>query len=121
MLGTFVASKAKALKAAQQGFKKGGYTGDGSPNSEAGVVHGQEFVSTAKTTKRFRPLLEAIHANRVTPEQVGIHNGIFDGIKNTSEKQPIFMSDNSGVEDRLDQLITLEKSQTRSGIKRRRF
>lgn len=43
------------------GFKKGGYTGDGNPNAEAGVVHKGEWVSTYDTTKRERKLLEFIH------------------------------------------------------------
>ncbi len=43
------------------GFKKGGYTGDGAPDDTAGVVHKSEFVSTAKTTQRERPLLEFLH------------------------------------------------------------
>lgn len=43
------------------GFKKGGYTGDGNPNAEAGVVHKGEWVSTYDTTKRERQLLEFLH------------------------------------------------------------
>lgn len=45
----------------QQTFRKGGYTGDGSPDQEAGIVHKKEFVSTEKTTKQHRNLLEALH------------------------------------------------------------
>lgn len=43
------------------GFRKGGYTGDGRDDAEAGVVHKREFVSTAETTRRERTLLEYIH------------------------------------------------------------
>lgn len=43
------------------GFRKGGYTGDGNPNQEAGVVHKGEWVSTYDTTKRERHLLEFLH------------------------------------------------------------
>lgn len=34
------------------GFRKGGYTGDGSPDDPAGVVHKGEYVIDAPTTKR---------------------------------------------------------------------
>jgi tape measure domain-containing protein len=34
------------------GFKSGGYTGDGDPNAEAGVVHRGEYVFDAKATRR---------------------------------------------------------------------
>lgn len=34
------------------GFKSGGYTGDGNPNDEAGVVHKREFVFNAKQTRK---------------------------------------------------------------------
>ena len=39
-------------------YKGGGYTGDGDPNKEAGVVHKGEFVMNAEKTKKYRPLLE---------------------------------------------------------------
>lgn len=35
----------------QFGYASGGYTGDGAASSVAGVVHGQEYVVNAKTTK----------------------------------------------------------------------
>lgn len=35
-----------------EGFKLGGYTGNGSPNAVAGVVHGREFVMNAQATSR---------------------------------------------------------------------
>ena len=35
-----------------KGFKVGGYTGNGGVNDIAGVVHGQEFVMDAQTTRR---------------------------------------------------------------------
>lgn len=50
-------------KIEQQTFRKGGYTGDGSPDQEAGIVHKKEFVSTEKTTQKHRNLLEALHDN----------------------------------------------------------
>lgn len=35
------------------GFYKGGFTGDGADHAEAGIVHKNEFVMDAKTTRRF--------------------------------------------------------------------
>jgi hypothetical protein len=54
-----------ALISAQK-FAKGGFTGKGSRRDEtgervAGVVHENEFVIDKKKTKKYRPLLEAIH------------------------------------------------------------
>ncbi|QZN99798.1 phage tail tip lysozyme [Chenggangzhangella methanolivorans] len=43
------------------GFESGGYTGSGSRKGIAGVVHGQEFVSHAAATRRWRPMLEAMN------------------------------------------------------------
>lgn len=64
MIGSFVSAKAKALEAinAGAGFQKGGHTGNMGETEIAGVVHGQEFVSTAKTTRKHRNLLEAMHS-----------------------------------------------------------
>jgi hypothetical protein len=61
MIGSFISAKAKAVQAINQGFKEGGYTGNDAVDEVVGSVHGQEFVSTAKTTKKHRPLLEAMH------------------------------------------------------------
>jgi hypothetical protein len=41
------AAKAKSFT----GFSSGGYTGDMSTSSVAGIVHGQEYVVNAKTTR----------------------------------------------------------------------
>lgn len=62
MFGGFISAKARAVQAINQGFKEGGYTGDDGLNEVVGSVHGQEFVSTAKTTKKHRTLLEAMHS-----------------------------------------------------------
>jgi hypothetical protein len=43
-----------------KGYSAGGYTGAGGVNEVAGYVHGREFVSNARTTARFRPLLESL-------------------------------------------------------------
>ena len=49
-----------------QKFAKGGFTGKGSKRDEtgeriAGIVHENEFVINKKQTRKYRPLLEAIH------------------------------------------------------------
>ena len=64
MIGSFVSAKAKALEAINSGagFQTGGHTGNMGETEVAGVVHGQEFVSTAKTTRKHRNLLEAMHS-----------------------------------------------------------
>lgn len=43
------------------GFEVGGYTGTGGTSDVAGLVHYEEFVANAPTTKQFRPELEAMH------------------------------------------------------------
>jgi hypothetical protein len=58
-----VAAKAQAQSAAGS-FAKGGYTGDGAKYEPAGVVHKGEFVISKEKTKKFRPLLDAIHLGR---------------------------------------------------------
>jgi tape measure domain-containing protein len=42
-------------------FGKGGYTGDGTRDAVAGVVHRGEYVINADATRQWRPLLEAIN------------------------------------------------------------
>lgn len=46
-------------------FKKGGYTGDAGVDQEVGIVHGQEYVTPARQTKRSLGLLEAIRDNKI--------------------------------------------------------
>lgn len=68
-LGPFALPAAKAMAALLKamlasvisGFKEGGYTGDGNDNAVAGVVHGREFVHTARVTKENRALFEHLH------------------------------------------------------------
>ncbi|MEM7505545.1 MAG: phage tail tape measure protein [Pseudomonadota bacterium] len=47
------------------GFMSGGFTGGSSPRDVRGVVHGQEFVFDAPTTRRFPGLFDAIHSGNV--------------------------------------------------------
>jgi tape measure domain-containing protein len=63
MAAGFAQARAQA-QSAVAGFEKGGYTGDGGRKQEAGVVHKGEFVINAEKTKKYRPLLEAIHLGR---------------------------------------------------------
>lgn len=57
------------------GFKEGGYTGSYGTSQVAGVVHGQEFVSNAAATSKYRPMLERMNkggaAIAVTIENYG--------------------------------------------------
>ena len=76
MVGSFVVAKTSAYKAIDkgQGFFKGGYTGDGATDKEAGVVHKQEFVSTAEDTKKHRTLFEGIHKKDKSLIEIGIRD-----------------------------------------------
>jgi hypothetical protein len=56
-----------ALIAAQK-FAEGGFTGKGTYRDEtgervAGIVHENEFVINKENTKKYRPLIEAIHSD----------------------------------------------------------
>ena len=52
------------LQSALNGFEEGGYTGSAGTSQVAGVVHGQEFVMTAETTRKNRALLEHLHSGK---------------------------------------------------------
>jgi hypothetical protein len=58
--GALQAVVVKSQAPPQQGFKKGGYTGEGSVNDEAGVVHKREYVMPAGPTRNYRDELEAM-------------------------------------------------------------
>ncbi|MDQ3047049.1 MAG: hypothetical protein M3R27_05825 [Bacteroidota bacterium] len=83
MVGSFAVSKIAAYKAINNtpaaGFQKGGYTGKGAEDEEAGVVHKEEFVTKAKHTRKFRTLLDGIH----NEDNRQIEFGIRELIKNT--------------------------------------
>lgn len=77
ILGAIAAAAAVAAGLAQiqsirstqmQGYETGGYTGNMGTGQIAGVVHGQEWVSNASTTARYRPQLEAMHNGTFNPE-----------------------------------------------------
>lgn len=55
-----IVANIKSIRA--EGFKSGGYTGNGGVNDIAGVVHGQEYVLNAEATKRVgRGTLDALN------------------------------------------------------------
>lgn len=58
------------------GFREGGYTGDHGTGDVAGVVHGREFVSTAETTAKYRPLLEHLHRGGDLSDYVINNDGV---------------------------------------------
>jgi TP901 family phage tail tape measure protein len=123
MLGTFAASKVQALKAINEGngFEKGGYTGDVGTKEVAGHVHGKEFVSTAKTTKKHRALLEALHADNdglitkalleeLKGSRVVLDKGLPQELNNKkdvireTEAKYYFKQDNSKMENELSEI-----------------
>jgi tape measure domain-containing protein len=58
------ASIISSIMAVGATFEGGGYTGNMGRSTVAGVVHGQEFVSHAAATKKYRPILEDMNAGR---------------------------------------------------------
>lgn len=54
------------------GFSSGGFTGYGNDNEVAGVVHRNEWVWDAGTTRRNRPLLQMISAGRLPSIGMGL-------------------------------------------------
>ena len=81
----------------EQQFAEGGYTGHGGKYERAGVVHKGEFVMDAENTKRYRPLLEAMHGG-VFPMHV-LNQPQSPGTQYASRREM------AGVEKKLDMLI----------------
>lgn len=68
---TGAAAIAGIIASTAAGFKKGGYTGDGDPNTVAGVAHRGEYVFDAKATKRLgKQNLEALRSGRALPSTI---------------------------------------------------
>ena len=68
---TGAAAIAGIVASTAAGFKSGGYTGDGNPNTEAGVVHKGEYVFDAKATRRLgKANLEALRSGKVAPTSI---------------------------------------------------
>lgn len=85
----------------QQGFEKGGYTGDGGKSEPAGTVHKGEFVMNKENTKRYRPLLEAMHEGKVNPLAL-------------QTLLPVYSERTNKLEKKLDSLIeAVELTQTK--------
>lgn len=102
-----VAQKAmieKVQPPSMPGFEVGGYTGTGLTTDVAGLVHKEEFVANAPTTKRFRPELEAMHDGsydkKYRNQGVNIH---------ITNNAPVDVSarvnDNGDIEMRIDKRI----------------
>lgn len=136
MTAAFVAGKKRAfdaVKSDEPGFYKGGYTGDIGVMEEAGVVHGQEFVHDAPTTKRYRNLFEGIR----NEDKSLIEKGVMELLAGTgvtlsgfnprqiaskrddlrAGELKLYRNDNSGIEKRLsiitdqvDSLISSNKN-----------
>jgi hypothetical protein len=69
------------------GFQTGGHTGNMGETEVAGVVHGREFVSTAKTTRRHRGLLEALHTENYSHLTIKDLAPLLDGTGVTFNKE----------------------------------
>lgn len=93
----------KARFAAQGGFEKGGYTGDGQRKEPAGIVHKGEFVFTQEKTRKYRSLFEDIHKGR----DPYLANGL-------GEK--IVVINNNGMDDKLGRIEKAIKGQSRVAL-----
>jgi len=58
--GTII-SAASSMALELPGYQVGGFTASGGDSDPVGLVHANEFVANAPTTKRYRPELEAMH------------------------------------------------------------
>lgn len=76
--GAQIASAISSIKAT--GFYGGGYTGNGNPRDEAGVVHKEEYVMTAKATKRIG--VDQLNALNYGGGKVGGNTNISVSIEN---------------------------------------
>jgi len=85
----FAQARAQAQSAAS--FARGGYTGDGSRFESAGTVHKGEFVMNADRTRKFRPMLEAMHSGR--------NPNLLNGMQNK-----MLVVDNSLNDERLERI-----------------
>lgn len=87
----------RSLTSVTDGYKKGGYTGDGDPNDTAGVVHKKEFVMPAHITAdpENRRILEAMYAGTYKPQEFVVPASV-----NRASKKEL-----KGVEERLDAVV----------------
>ena len=92
MFGAFAATKiAGAALTAQQGFREGGYTGDGDPSEVSTAVgnrgykyHKKEFVANERMTAEGRDFLEAWHKG----DKQGMLYSVADLLKDTGVVLP---------------------------------
>lgn len=56
-----IISAASSMTLELPGFQVGGFTASGADSDPVGVVHANEFVANAPTTRKYRPELEAMH------------------------------------------------------------
>lgn len=67
-----IVANIKSIRA--EGFKSGGYTGNGGTSEVAGVVHGQEYVLNAEATKRVgRGTLDALNNGGTLESSSGVN------------------------------------------------
>lgn len=84
-----IISAASSMTLELPGYQAGGFTGTGRDSDPAGLVHANEFVSNAPTTRKYRPELEAMH------------NGTYDrqsAAPNVNVNVNVTMDGNSNVE-----------------------
>jgi hypothetical protein len=94
------------LNSALSGFEEGGYTGNGGTKQVAGVVHGQEFVMTAETTRKNRALLEHLHSGKSLESFPALQKMLADNQISTipvTELQ-LMRSELSAIRQRLDSM-----------------
>lgn len=91
-----VAAQTGLLAAAVKGFKQGGYTGNGGASQVAGVVHGQEYVFDAQSTKRIGvDNLNAMRSGKAVggDVQVNIINNSSARVRASDDGQTITIED----------------------------
>ncbi len=94
------------LQSALNGFQEGGYTGSAGTSQVAGVVHGQEFVMTAETTRKNRALLEHLHSGKSVESFPALQKMLADNQISTipvTELQ-LMRSELSAIRQRLDSM-----------------
>ena len=84
---------------AKKGFKKGGYTGDVSPDQEAGVVHGREYVVPERPTKNSKKLLNLIHKGKLSDLDLFRLNGLVVNGNDNSKIEKLLTENNKLTKD----------------------
>lgn len=91
MFAAFIAAQIKAAEMAEDGFRGGGFTGDGDPSEVSTRLgnrgykyHKREFVFDEEKTAQHRDFFEALHKD----DRLGIIYGISDLLKDTGVSLP---------------------------------